>query len=90
MAMLPHGTPIRADGVGKKGFRARSRGILGILNGQRRGWSVVDIVERLRSIDHMNVEECFLDSYLYAKAADEIERLREALKHRKERDCRYK
>lgn len=38
-----------------------------------------DIVERLRSIDHMNVEECFLDSYLYAKAADEIERLREAL-----------
>lgn len=39
-----------------------------------------DIVERLRAVDHMNVEECFLDSHMFAKAADEIERLREALR----------
>lgn len=45
----------------------------------------MDIVERLRSIDHMNIEQCFLASHLYTKAADEIERLREAL----EEVCNY-
>lgn len=39
-----------------------------------------DIVKRLRSINHMSVEECFLDSHMYAEAADEIERLRERVK----------
>lgn len=34
------------------------------------------LVERLRAIDHMSVEECFLDSHLFAKAADEITDLR--------------
>jgi len=38
-----------------------------------------DIVERLRSIDHMSVEDCFLQSPMFSKAADEIERLRAEL-----------
>lgn len=37
------------------------------------------LVERLRSIDHMNVEQCFLDSHMYSRAADEIARLAEEL-----------
>ena len=43
-----------------------------------------ELIERLRAVDHMSVEECFIDSFLFAKAADllesqaaEIERLRE-------------
>lgn len=39
---------------------------------------MTDIVERLRAVDHMMVEDCFLQSHLFAQAADEIERLREA------------
>lgn len=39
-----------------------------------------DIVKRLRAVDHTSVEDCFLQSYLFSYAADEIERLREALK----------
>lgn len=35
-----------------------------------------DIVARLRAVDHMSVEDCFLQSYLFAAAADEIARLR--------------
>jgi hypothetical protein len=35
-----------------------------------------DIVERLRSIDHSSVEDCFLQSPLFEHAAKEIERLR--------------
>lgn len=35
-----------------------------------------DLVERLRAVDHMSVEDCFLQSPLFAYAADEIERLR--------------
>ena len=38
--------------------------------------SDADIVERLKSIDHMNGDECFLDS-LYAEAATEITALRQ-------------
>jgi len=38
-----------------------------------------DLVKRLRAVDHMNVEECFLDSHLYAKAADAIEQLQRQL-----------
>jgi uncharacterized coiled-coil protein SlyX len=34
-----------------------------------------DLVKQLRSIDHMSVEDCFLQSYLYTKAADRIEEL---------------
>lgn len=33
------------------------------------------LVERLRAIDHMSVEDCFLQSHLFAEAADEIDRL---------------
>lgn len=40
---------------------------------------MTDIVERLEAIDHMNVEECFLDSHLYAEAAATIRALCEAL-----------
>ena len=40
---------------------------------------MTDIVERLRAIDHMSVEDCFLQSYMFEYAAEEIERLREAL-----------
>lgn len=36
-----------------------------------------DIVERLRSINHLSVEDCYLQSPLFTRAADEIERLRE-------------
>lgn len=35
-----------------------------------------DIVMRLRAVDHMSVEDCFLQSYLFSNAADEISRLR--------------
>jgi hypothetical protein len=35
-----------------------------------------DIVERVRGVDETSVEECFLMSYLFTAAADEIERLR--------------
>lgn len=34
-----------------------------------------DIVKRLRAVDHMSVEDCFLQSPLFAQAADIIERL---------------
>jgi hypothetical protein len=34
------------------------------------------IVARLRAVDHMSVEDCFLQSHLFAAAADEIDRLR--------------
>jgi len=36
---------------------------------------MVDLVKRLRSIDHISVEDCFMQSQLYAKAADRIEEL---------------
>lgn len=39
-----------------------------------------DIVARLRAVDHMSVEDCFLQSHLFAVAADEIERLRAAMR----------
>lgn len=38
------------------------------------------LVPRLRAVDHMSVEDCFLQSHLFAQAADEIERLRAALR----------
>ena len=38
-----------------------------------------DIVLRLRAVDHMSVEDCFLQSHLFAAAAREIERLRGAI-----------
>ena len=38
-----------------------------------------DLVKRLRSIDQFSVEDCFLQSYLYEKAADRIEALEDAL-----------
>lgn len=44
---------------------------------------VGELVKRLRSIDHMNVEECFLDSHLFAKAADILERLAAGPKSRR-------
>ena len=34
-----------------------------------------ELIERLRAVDHMSVEECFLDSFLFAKAADRLEAL---------------
>lgn len=41
---------------------------------------MTDIVKALRAIDHMSVEDCFLQSPMFEKAADEIDRLREALR----------
>ena len=38
-----------------------------------------DIVKRLRAIDHLSVEDCFVQSFLYEKAADRIEALEAAL-----------
>lgn len=32
-----------------------------------------DIVERLRAVDHTSLEDCFLQSSLFAQAADRIE-----------------
>ena len=50
-----------------------------------------DLVKRLRSIDQMSVEDCFLQSYLYTKAADRIEELEANLaKVTAERDAAYK
>ena len=40
---------------------------------------MTDIVERLRAVDHMSVEDCFLQSSLFATAADKIERLQAGL-----------
>jgi mRNA-degrading endonuclease toxin of MazEF toxin-antitoxin module len=40
---------------------------------------MTDIVKRLRAIDHLSIEDCFLQSPLFGDAADEIERLRAAL-----------
>ena len=40
---------------------------------------MTDIVERLRAIDHMSVEDCFLQSPLFLRAAEEIEHLRLSL-----------
>ena len=34
-----------------------------------------DLVKRLRAVDHLSVEDCFLQSPLYAYAADCIEAL---------------
>lgn len=50
-----------------------------------------DIVERLRGVDHMSVEDCFLQSSLFEKAADEIERLRAENRNRLEAisECDY-
>jgi hypothetical protein len=42
---------------------------------------MTDIVKRLRAIDHLSVEDCFLQSPLFGNAADEIERLRAALRN---------
>lgn len=36
-----------------------------------------ELIKLLRSIDHMNVDDCFLQSYFYSKAADRIEQLLE-------------
>lgn len=35
-----------------------------------------ELIERLRAVDHMSVEECFLDSFLFAKAADALTALK--------------
>jgi hypothetical protein len=32
-----------------------------------------ELVKRLRAVDHMNIEDCFLQSPLFEKAADRIE-----------------
>lgn len=32
-----------------------------------------NLVARLRAVDHMSVEDCFLQSYLFAYAADALE-----------------
>jgi hypothetical protein len=37
---------------------------------------MADLVDQLRKVDHGSVEDCFLQSPLFAKAANEIERLR--------------
>lgn len=39
-----------------------------------------DIVKWLRGVDHMSVEDCFLQSPLFEKAAAHIERLEAALR----------
>jgi hypothetical protein len=45
------------------------------------------ISERLRAVDHMSVEDCFLQSPLYDKAADVIDALAAALKDVQSRGC---
>lgn len=42
-----------------------------------------DILERLRSVDHSSVEDCFLQSPLFEDAANEIERLRKDVRRLK-------
>jgi hypothetical protein len=34
-----------------------------------------ELINALRSINHMNVDDCFLQSHFYSKAADRIEQL---------------
>lgn len=36
-----------------------------------------ELIIALRSIDHMNVDDCFLQSHFYSKAADRIEALKD-------------
>jgi hypothetical protein len=43
-----------------------------------------DIVKMLEGVDHMSVEDCFLQSPLFAKAAAEITRLRSDLEKARE------
>jgi len=47
-----------------------------------------DIVERLRAVDHQSLEDCFLQSPLFDKAADEITRLRTALSEAEQQEKR--
>lgn len=37
--------------------------------------SVEKLVKRLRGVDHMSVEDCFLQSHLFGHAADKLEEL---------------
>src|SRR5690606_36953137 len=37
--------------------------------------TVEELVKRLRGVDHMSVEDCFLQSYLFSYAADKLEEL---------------
>lgn len=37
--------------------------------------SVEELVKRLRGVDHMSVEDCFLQSPLFGHAADKLEEL---------------
>ena len=41
--------------------------------------NTADLVKRLRAIDHENLEDCFLQSPYFSKAADRIEQLEAAL-----------
>lgn len=40
---------------------------------------MTDIVERLKAVDHLSVEDCFTQSPLFSQAAEEITRLRQLL-----------
>lgn len=51
-----------------------------------------DIVERLRGVDHLSIEDCFLQSPLFDQAANEITCLRQLLSEveKREREARAK
>lgn len=42
--------------------------------------SIDELLSALDGIDHMNVEECYLDSHLYAEAAATIRALRDHIR----------
>lgn len=37
-----------------------------------------DLIKKLRAVDHMSVEDCFLQSHLFAEAADALSEIAEA------------
>ena len=43
-----------------------------------------DIVDRLRAVDHLSVEDCYLQSHLFEQAAAEITRLRAQVERMRE------
>jgi len=46
-----------------------------------------ELINALRSINHMNVDDCFLQSHFYSKAADRIKELAAQLKMVLEREA---
>ena len=47
---------------------------------------MTDIVERLKAVDHLSVEDCFTQSPLFSQAAEEITRLRQLISEAEKRE----